>query len=119
MTAIKSPCIGVCSTTLGDDVCRGCGRTFEQIRDWAGYSPEQRQTIMNDLQEPSGLSLPDHLVRACKEIHEWQRTGVLNQNGVVVRRALNLQELTGEYNPRLAESNLLNELVELVALKHQ
>lgn len=68
---VRSPCVGVCSTTLGDDVCRGCGRTFEQIRDWFGYTPEQRDEIMTRLassqetEKPSGLSagFQDHLTR--------------------------------------------------------
>lgn len=47
--SIKSPCIGVCSTTLGDDTCRGCGRTLEQIRDWGAYTNEQRSKIMKTL----------------------------------------------------------------------
>jgi predicted Fe-S protein YdhL (DUF1289 family) len=30
-----SPCIGICSTTnVGDDVCRGCGRTAEEVIHW-------------------------------------------------------------------------------------
>lgn len=35
---MKSPCIGVCSTGLGDDVCRGCERTLGEIREWGGMS---------------------------------------------------------------------------------
>lgn len=29
-----TPCIGVCSTAIGDDVCQGCARTFEEISFW-------------------------------------------------------------------------------------
>ena len=32
----ESPCIGVCSATQwGDAICKGCGRTSTEIRDWA------------------------------------------------------------------------------------
>lgn len=30
----ETPCIGVCSTAIGDDVCQGCARTFEEISFW-------------------------------------------------------------------------------------
>lgn len=36
--AACNPCVGVCSTTTGDVVCRGCGRSIEEIRDWASYT---------------------------------------------------------------------------------
>ena len=40
------PCIGVCSTTTGDKVCRGCKRTVAEIRDWATLKPEHKREIM-------------------------------------------------------------------------
>lgn len=30
----ETPCIGVCSTAIGDDVCQGCARTFAEISFW-------------------------------------------------------------------------------------
>ena len=36
--AACNPCVGVCSTTTGDAVCRGCGRTVDEIRDWNSYT---------------------------------------------------------------------------------
>lgn len=44
-TTIDNPCIGVCSTTYGDEICRGCKRTVEEIRDWNRYSKEQKENI--------------------------------------------------------------------------
>lgn len=41
-----SPCIGVCSATaLGDEICIGCGRTFQEVIDWNTYSDEQKIAI--------------------------------------------------------------------------
>ena len=36
---IISPCIGVC--TLEDDICKGCGRTIEEIKE--AYEWQQRK----------------------------------------------------------------------------
>lgn len=41
-----SPCRGVCTaTSQGDAVCRGCGRTQEEVRDWNTYSDAQKIAI--------------------------------------------------------------------------
>jgi len=42
---IKTPCIGVCSTGIGDAVCRGCKRFCHEVIDWNSYSTEQKQVI--------------------------------------------------------------------------
>ncbi len=40
-----APCIAICSTSQGDDICKGCGRTFEEVRHWTAMTPaEKRQT---------------------------------------------------------------------------
>lgn len=40
-----SPCIGHCTTVLGDDVCRSCFRTFEEITLWPTICDEERVRI--------------------------------------------------------------------------
>ncbi len=49
MSRILSPCVGVCSTTVGDNVCRGCQRHDQEILDWFGYDSEQRTQRMREL----------------------------------------------------------------------
>ena len=41
----RTPCVGICSTTYGDLVCRGCKRFSHEIVDWNTYSEAQRQDI--------------------------------------------------------------------------
>jgi uncharacterized protein len=45
-----SPCIGVCSTTYGDDVCLGCKRTFDEVHQWNQMTKEQKIAINHRLQ---------------------------------------------------------------------
>lgn len=41
-----SPCVGRCTaTSLGDEICRGCGRTAEEVRDWNTYDSEQKMRV--------------------------------------------------------------------------
>lgn len=42
---IPTPCIGVCSTGIGDSVCRGCKRFAHEIIAWNGYSTGQKRII--------------------------------------------------------------------------
>ena len=40
-----TPCIAICSTSQGDDVCKGCGRSFVEVQHWVDMGPvEKRQT---------------------------------------------------------------------------
>jgi len=40
-----APCIAICSTSQGDDVCKGCGRTFDEVQHWPAMTPaEKRRT---------------------------------------------------------------------------
>jgi predicted Fe-S protein YdhL (DUF1289 family) len=41
----SSPCTGHCSTALGDDVCRSCLRTFDEITRWVEMDDEQRRQV--------------------------------------------------------------------------
>lgn len=42
---VRTPCIGVCSTGIGDNVCRGCKRFAHEVIDWNAYTEEQRRII--------------------------------------------------------------------------
>jgi uncharacterized protein len=44
MAAPASPCTGVCQLDR-HGVCRGCGRTLEEIAAWPGASDERRRAI--------------------------------------------------------------------------
>ena len=46
-----SPCIGVCSTTYGDLVCRGCNRFAHEVVQWNAYDGDQRAVIWGRLDE--------------------------------------------------------------------
>jgi predicted Fe-S protein YdhL (DUF1289 family) len=46
---VKTPCIGVCSTSIGDVVCRGCKRFAHEVINWNGYTEEQRQLVVTRL----------------------------------------------------------------------
>jgi uncharacterized protein len=40
-----APCIAICSTSQGDAVCKGCGRSVEEVRLWPGMSPAEKRGV--------------------------------------------------------------------------
>ena len=53
MTQVGSPCIKVC--TLEDDMCIGCFRTQDEIREWMIYTDEQKKIVIDQLEERKTL----------------------------------------------------------------
>lgn len=39
-----TPCVAVCSTTF-DDVCRGCGRTVEEVAQWVFMTADEKEVV--------------------------------------------------------------------------
>ncbi len=38
-----TPCIAICSTSQGDDFCKGCGRKFAEVQHWPEMSPAAKR----------------------------------------------------------------------------
>jgi predicted Fe-S protein YdhL (DUF1289 family) len=38
-----TPCIAICSTSQGDENCKGCGRTFEEVQKWTEMEPATKR----------------------------------------------------------------------------
>ncbi len=42
-TTPDTPCIAICSTSQGDNICKGCGRTFDEVQLWPEMSPGEKR----------------------------------------------------------------------------
>jgi uncharacterized protein len=40
-----APCIAICSTSQGDEECKGCGRSFEEVQHWTSFTPVEKRTV--------------------------------------------------------------------------
>ncbi len=40
-----APCIAICSTSQGDALCKGCGRSFEEVQHWPAFSPAEKRAV--------------------------------------------------------------------------
>lgn len=48
---VGTPCVGICSTTYGDTVCRGCKRFLHEVVDWNRYSDPEKRLVWRRLDE--------------------------------------------------------------------
>ena len=47
--AIASPCTKVCIIDPRSGLCRGCGRTLDEVARWTSFSDSERDRIMTEL----------------------------------------------------------------------
>lgn len=38
-----TPCIAICSTSQGDEMCKGCGRSFDEVQHWPAMRPAEKR----------------------------------------------------------------------------
>ena len=54
-----TPCLGICSTTYGYDVCKGCKRFVHEIIGWPKFSQDERALVNDRLEKFKILILKD------------------------------------------------------------
>jgi len=69
---VKTPCIGVCSTGIGDSVCRGCKRFAHEVIDWNSYTHEQKEVIDRRLGSFLSQCVSNKLRVTDKALVVWQ-----------------------------------------------
>ena len=47
----KTPCIGICSTTYGDQICRGCKRFSHEVTGWVKYDDAEKDIVNKRLEQ--------------------------------------------------------------------
>jgi uncharacterized protein len=48
---MESPCIKICTYDPESGLCRGCGRTLEEIGAWFSMTDQERRAVMAELPE--------------------------------------------------------------------
>ena len=57
----QTPCIGICSTTYGDLICRGCKRFAHEVTGWNGYADAQRVAVWRRLSDLRDAAVAEFL----------------------------------------------------------
>ncbi|MDC0485194.1 DUF1289 domain-containing protein [Gammaproteobacteria bacterium] len=46
----STPCLGICSTTYGDNVCKGCKRFVHEVINWNKYAALEKEVVNSRLE---------------------------------------------------------------------
>ncbi len=46
---METPCVEICEIDRQSGLCRGCGRTIDEISNWASMTSDERRRIMGEL----------------------------------------------------------------------
>ena len=66
----STPCIGICSTTFGDDVCKGCKRFSHEITNWGKFSTDERAVVNSRLEQFKTTILEEKFTISNSELFE-------------------------------------------------
>ena len=133
----STPCLGICSTTFGDEVCKGCKRFAHEIVSWTKYSQEERE-IVNDRLEKFKIQILQHRFAITdKNLFE----SMLEEKAINFNHSLDpltwifdLFRAAGsqtfdisnfgikslvQFNPKTISAEINNELLELSEAQHE
>ena len=136
-TRSTTPCLGICSTTYGDDVCKGCKRFVHEVINWNKYSSSEKEVVNSRLEEFKVLILKERFVVEDPDVFKLK----LNENAINFNNALDpltwifdllraagsqhldlsqfgIKVLT-EYDPGKIKDEINDELLNLSEAHHQ
>lgn len=95
----STPCVGICSTSHGDYVCRGCKRFFNEVRDWQSFEPEQRNLVLDRLAQLKRDSIQAVISVADVQLLYHKTDAFINDDGddVALRIYEALAHCRGDY----------------------
>ncbi|MBR51056.1 MAG: hypothetical protein CMD58_00895 [Gammaproteobacteria bacterium] len=133
----STPCLGICTTTFGDEVCKGCKRFSHEIVSWPKYSLEEREIVNARLEKFKINILQDRFTVSDIEIFQSKLDEkAINYNHSLdpltwifdLLRAAGSQSLDlknfgikslRNYDPRTIKDEINNELLELSEAHHE
>ena len=78
-TTPDTPCIAICSTSQGDETCKGCGRSFAEVQLWIEMSPGEKRSIWQRItKEGKALRFNRYAERAAED-RRWAKAAAQAQ----------------------------------------
>ena len=136
-TRSSTPCLGICSTTYGDDVCEGCKRFVHEVINWNKYNTKEKEVVNSRLEEFKLLILKERFeILDLSVFKNKLKENAINFNNALdpltwifdLLRAAGSQELDLTqfgikalitYNPKTIKDEINDELLKLSEAHHQ
>jgi predicted Fe-S protein YdhL (DUF1289 family) len=107
MKTVKTPCIGICSTVFGDEVCRGCKRFVHEVIDWNTYSSDQKILVKERLERFSEQVLSGKVIVSDKALFKASlKTAEVSEESSEAMEILGLLRKASKQISKLAEHGL-------------
>ena len=117
----RTPCVGICSTTYGDDVCRGCKRFIHEVINWNSFKPEEKEAVWKRLEKLKSLIMQSKVEIFDENLMEYKIDELqlkINKDLNSLSKAFEIVKLTSQSFENLKEFGInLNEEGKLVELK--
>ena len=84
MSRSTTPCLGICSTTYGDSVCKGCKRFVHEVIDWNKFNSNEQELVKTRLEEFKIIVLKNRFLVSDKDL----LTAKLKENAIRFNNAL-------------------------------
>ena len=68
MSRSTTPCLGICSTTYGDSVCKGCKRFVHEVIDWNKFNSNEKELVNTRLEEFKIIVLKNRFLVSDKDL---------------------------------------------------
>ena len=73
-----TPCIAICSTSQGDEECKGCGRSFWEVQHWPQMSPAEKRGTWRRITYLLPVLVCNHLLNhRCNQVSDHQHSQAL------------------------------------------
>jgi predicted Fe-S protein YdhL (DUF1289 family) len=82
-----TPCIAICSTSQGDETCKGCGRSFEEVQLWTEMTPGEKRAVWQRITvDGTSWRFNKYAERAAEDRH-WAKTAAQAQASLDLKSA--------------------------------
>ena len=120
----RTPCVGICSTTYGDDVCRGCKRFIHEVINWNSFNPEKKESVWKRLEKLKTLIMQSKISITNESLMEEKIEELqlkINSDLNNLSKAFEIVKLTSKSFDDLNEFGikLVNKDVSLIDLKEE
>ena len=117
----RTPCVGICSTTYGDDVCRGCKRFIHEVINWNSFKPEEKEAVWKRLEKLKSLIMQSKVEIFDEDLMEYKIDELqlkINKDLNSLSKAFEIVKLTSQSFENLKEFGInLHVEGKLVELK--
>jgi len=79
LPSLAQPCFGYCSTAYGDDICRGCNRSFTEVLHWYQLDLVTQQEALQRIESALVLAVRHQLllVDEARFMQQFQRHALI------------------------------------------